>query len=155
MNSIKKISLAIGLIAIFSTSSFGYNNYSRNNNQRGQVAPPEAYTACEDKEAGDTASFTSPHGDEISGTCEQRGDRLVLKPDNAPGQRGGGQQSSQGGDQENSRGNNQQGPPPEAYTACEGKSAGDEAELKSPQGDTKQGTCVQQGDRLVLRPDFS
>ncbi len=51
------------------------------------------------------------------------------------------------------RGGRRQGPPPEAYTACEGKSAGDTAEFKSPRGDTVTGTCVQQGDRLVLHPD--
>ena len=51
------------------------------------------------------------------------------------------------------RGRRHQGPPPEAYTACEGKSAGDKAEFESPRGDTVTGTCVQDGERLVLRPD--
>jgi hypothetical protein len=46
--------------------------------------PPEAYTACEDKSAGDTAEFVSPHGDTVTGTCEQEGDQLVLRPDNPP-----------------------------------------------------------------------
>lgn len=46
-----------------------------------------------------------------------------------------------------------QGPPPEAYTACEGKSEGDAAEFESPRGDTVTGTCVLDGNRLVLRPD--
>ena len=47
------------------------------------------------------------------------------------------------------------GPPPEAYTACEGKSEGDTAAFESPSGDTISGTCVQErdGDQLVLRPD--
>jgi hypothetical protein len=45
------------------------------------------------------------------------------------------------------------GPPPEAYTACEGKSEGDTAEFESPRGDTVTGTCEMEGDRLVLRPD--
>ncbi len=45
------------------------------------------------------------------------------------------------------------GPPPEAYTACEGKSVGDTAEFESPRGDTVTGSCVQQGDQMVLRPD--
>ena len=51
------------------------------------------------------------------------------------------------------RGGRRQGPPPEAYTACEGKSAGDKAEFVSPRGDTVTGTCEEKGDRLVLRPD--
>ena len=45
------------------------------------------------------------------------------------------------------------GPPPEAYTACEGKTEGDTAEFVSPRGDTVTGTCEVEGDRLVLRPD--
>ncbi len=51
------------------------------------------------------------------------------------------------------QGRRHQGPPPEAYTACEGKSEGDTAEFESPRGDTVTGTCVLEGDRLVLRPD--
>ncbi len=46
-----------------------------------------------------------------------------------------------------------QGPPPEAYTACEGKNAGDTAEFENPQGGTVTGKCEKEGDRLVLRPD--
>jgi len=46
-----------------------------------------------------------------------------------------------------------QGPPPEAYVACEGKSAGAKAELTGPQGETITGICEQEGDRMVLRPD--
>ena len=45
------------------------------------------------------------------------------------------------------------GPPPEAYEACEGKSTGDEAELITPRGETVTGTCEEEGDQLVLRPD--
>ena len=48
---------------------------------------------------------------------------------------------------------NRQGPPPEAYTACEGKNAGDTAEFQNPQGGTVTGKCEQEGDRMVLRPD--
>ena len=51
------------------------------------------------------------------------------------------------------QGGRPQGPPPEAYTACEGKSEGDTAEFESPRGDTVTGTCEMEGDRLVLRPD--
>jgi len=52
-------------------------------------------------------------------------------------------------------GGGHQGPPPESYTACEGKSQGDTASFESPRGDTVTGTCVQDktGDRLVLHPD--
>ena len=49
----------------------------------------------------------------------------------------------------------QRQPPPEAYTACEGKESGDEAELTGPRGETVTGTCTQEkdGERLFLRPD--
>ncbi len=47
------------------------------------------------------------------------------------------------------------GPPPKAYCACEGKNAGDKAELVGPHGGTVTGTCEQEpnNDRLVLWPD--
>ena len=31
----------------------------------------------------------SPHGDAVTGTCEEEGDRLVLRPDNPPPRQGG------------------------------------------------------------------
>ena len=58
------------------------------------------------------------------------------------------EQSSTG--QQQSR---RQGPPPEAYTACEGKNTGDTAEFQNPQGGTVTGKCEQEGNRMVLRPD--
>lgn len=39
------------------------------------------------------------------------------------------------------------GPPQEAIDACKGKKDGDAASVKTPRGDTVQGTC-----RLVLMP---
>ena len=46
------------------------------------------------------------------------------------------------------------GPPPEAYTACEGKSAGETSELLTPDGETLTGPCEADRDgRLVLRPE--
>jgi len=60
-------------------------------NQRHRRPPPEAYSACEGKNAGDTAEFVSPRGDTVTGTCEleRDGDRLVLRPDHPPEERGG------------------------------------------------------------------
>ncbi len=46
------------------------------------------------------------------------------------------------------------GPPPEAYTACAGKQRGASAEFTSPFGDIITGTCVEEKQRLFLRPDF-
>ncbi len=46
------------------------------------------------------------------------------------------------------------GPPPEAYKACEGKTAGSRSEFVSPRGDTIAGVCQHDGNgRIVLRPD--
>ncbi len=48
------------------------------------------------------------------------------------------------------------GPPPEAYSACEGKSAGATAELTTRRGETLTGTCEEDRDgKLVLRPERS
>ncbi len=60
-------------------------------------------------------------------------------------QDGGGESAPQGG-----RGF---GPPPEAFKACEGKTAGSTAQFTGPGGETVTGTCRSDGERLVLRPD--
>jgi hypothetical protein len=99
--------------------------------------PPEAYAACKAKKAGDTASFVNPKGETIIGTCEQEGNQLVLRPDRSKGQSSG----------------KRQGPPPEAYKACEGKSAGSTSQFVNPREETITGTCEQEGNQLVLRPD--
>lgn len=106
-----------------------------------QGPPPEAYTACQDKQVDESAEFVNQRGETISGTCQQEGDRLVLRPDSPP--------------PKNQNGDRHQGPPPEAYTACQGKNVGDIAELVNPDGETISGTCEQENDRLVLRPTRS
>lgn len=75
----------------------------------------------------------------ISMNQQRKGPERGMKP--MPKER------AMGGDQP------QQGPPPEAYSACEGKAPGDAAEFRSPRGDVIKGACEAQGDRLVLRPD--
>jgi two-component system, OmpR family, heavy metal sensor histidine kinase CusS len=45
------------------------------------------------------------------------------------------------------------GPPPEAYRACEGKSAGNVSQFVNPRGETVKGTCEEEQGRMVLRPD--
>ncbi len=45
------------------------------------------------------------------------------------------------------------GPPPEAFTACEGKSEGARTQFTSPRGEVITGTCKTADGRLVLRPD--
>ena len=87
MHNIIKPSLVIALLGLFiAISSFGDNVFAQRNGRRHHGPPPEAYTACEGKSAGDTAEFVSPHGDKVTGTCEceQDSKRLVLRPDNPP-----------------------------------------------------------------------
>jgi two-component system, OmpR family, heavy metal sensor histidine kinase CusS len=45
------------------------------------------------------------------------------------------------------------GPPPEAYQACEGKSAGNSAQFINPRGEILKGICEEENGKLVLRPD--
>lgn len=111
---------------------------SRRGRGRHHGPPPEAFAACEGKAVGDAAQFVAPNGETVTGTCEPADDRLALRPDHPP---------------ERSRGR-RHSPPPEAYAACEGKSAGDTAQFSGRHGETVTGTCQQEGDRLVLRPDF-
>ena len=94
----KKPTIAIVLFGIFiAIYVFGNVALAQDRGGRRQGPPPEAYTACEGKSAGDKAEFESPRGDTVTGTCVQRGDRLVLHPDNPPergGRRGRGTSSS-------------------------------------------------------------
>ena len=133
-----KIVILFVLLAICAiTHVFVSEVFSQERGIRRQGPPPEAYEACEDKNAGDEAEFVNRRGETVTGTCEQRGDQLILLPDNFKGRFGG----------------RRHGPPPEAYEACEGKSVGDEAELINPRGETVTGICEEEGDQLVLRPD--
>jgi len=43
-------------------------------------------------------------------------------------------------------------PPAEAFTACNGKSAGDSVTITTADGRSLTGTCVKFGDRLAARP---
>ena len=99
MNIAKKTSIVITLLVIFiAIIAFGNDASSQETRRRRHGPPPEAYTACEGKNAGDKAEFVSPHGDTVTGTCEQQDDRLVLRPDNPPGGRSGRRAQKETGD---------------------------------------------------------
>ena len=86
MKIIKKASMIVALFsAFFVLSSMENTSFAQDSGRRRHGPPTEAYTACEGKSEGDTASFESPRGDTVTGTCVQDGDRLVLRPDNPPG----------------------------------------------------------------------
>ena len=101
--------------------------------------PAEAYAACKGKSVGNAATFINPRGETVTGTCVQEGSQLVLRPDNRKGQSGG----------------MRHGPPPEAYKACEGKSAGATAQFINPRGKAVTGTCEEENGKMVLRPNFN
>ena len=103
-----------------------------------QGPPPEAFAACVGKSAGATAQFTNRRGEVVTGTCEERDGKLVLRPDRPKGDDADGKR---------------RGPPPEAYTACQGKSVGAAAQFVTPRGETVTGTCQEEDGKLVLRPD--
>ncbi|MBI4720805.1 MAG: hypothetical protein HY770_06220 [Chitinivibrionia bacterium] len=68
-----------------------------------------------------------------------------------------GERSQQGGPpSDGSRGSSRgerRGPPPEAYAACVGKTAGTISQFTDPRGETLTGTCEEESGRMVLRPD--
>lgn len=99
--------------------------------------PPEAYKACEGREAGSPARLTAPNGEKVVGTCQEKNGKLVLVPSESRGEHG----------------ENRKTPPPEAFRACEGKQTGTKAELKGPRGETVTGICEEKDGKLVLRPD--
>ena len=91
MKIITKTFLAIiGLALAFAVNAYA-DDSSREGRGRGhRTPPPEAYAACEGKAAGDSASFTSPRGHNVTGTCQEMDGRLFLRPDKPPQRRGGG-----------------------------------------------------------------
>lgn len=75
-----KLLLATALL-FASQISFANPDGEQSSDRRGP--PPEAFTACEGKSAGDAAEFEDPRrGETITGTCEEMRGELVLKPDN-------------------------------------------------------------------------
>ena len=137
MRIMNKTLMVLVLVTLWAAQATGNEPMDRKGRHRPRTPPPEAYRACEGKAAGDTAQFTGPNGETVSGTCEEISDRLVLRPDRFNPRRG----------------DRPPGPPPEAYAACEGKNAGDPARFETPGGETVTGTCEEERGRLVLRPD--
>ncbi|MFH2061270.1 MAG: hypothetical protein ABIJ59_20590 [Pseudomonadota bacterium] len=99
MKTMNKFTIAvIVILGICTTITFGSDTENRRPKGGHHGPPPEAYTACEGKTAGDAAGFISPHGNTVTGTCEQQGDRLVLRPDNPPGKNSDGRASNRNRD---------------------------------------------------------
>jgi len=89
MKIMKKIAMASVMVGLCAVNTFGSDTEGQRSGGRHHGPPPEAFTACEGKNAGDTAEFESPRGDTVTGSCVQQGDQMVLRPDNPPpGHRG-------------------------------------------------------------------
>ncbi len=54
------------------------------NNGRRQGPPPEAIEACENKNAGDSVSFTGRRGESLEATCQEMDGQLVAVPEDMP-----------------------------------------------------------------------
>lgn len=52
--------------------------------ERPHGPPPEAFTACEGKQAGEAVLIETPRGESVEAVCEQRGGRLCARPLNPP-----------------------------------------------------------------------
>lgn len=99
--------------------------------------PEAAYKACEGKNAGDVAEYVGKRGKTIKGTCKDMEGKLVVLPDRHA-RKGEGMKRTI---------------PETAYNACEGKKAGDTAQLVTKGGKTLTGTCKELDGKLVLQPD--
>ena len=132
------ISSAIILAALLVTSQPSQADENQQSSKR-RGPPQEAFTACEGKNAGESSQFKSRRGETLEGTCEvvggENAGKLVLRPDKQ---------------QQNGK---RRGPPQEAYTACEGKTAGESSQFESLRGEILKGTCEDANGKLVLRPE--
>lgn len=54
------------------------------NNGRRQGPPPEAISACEGKQVGDSVEFTGRKGETLKATCKEMNDQLVAVPAGGP-----------------------------------------------------------------------
>ncbi len=81
MDTKRKTTVVFALLTIFFISAIGSDVFARRKSGKRSGPPPEAYTVCEDKSAGDAAQLVDPRGETLTGKCEQEGERLVLRPE--------------------------------------------------------------------------
>ncbi|WP_076537358.1 hypothetical protein [Shewanella sp. UCD-KL21] len=76
MKSIAPLLALIPLLALMS------GHVTAQEKRQMRKPPQEAYTICENKNAEDQVSFTTPKGDEIEATCILIDEELVAVPNN-------------------------------------------------------------------------
>ena len=106
----------------------------------GSMPPPEAYTACQGKSAGDAASFVTPWGETVEGVCVVKDAKLVLRPDRHRSE------AMKSRDRK---------VPQEALSACRGFDEGDEVSFETEGGRMMTGTCRMIGGELAAVPDMA
>jgi len=99
------------------------------NNSQQQRPPQEAFIACENKSASDSAQFEDRDGKTITGTCEEKRGKMVLIPENMQSHRKA---------------------PEEAFTVCVGRVAGDTSSFEKKDGTIVTGKCEEKDGKLVL-----
>lgn len=83
-NTIRTMTLAAFLVAVFSATSTTAGSDKKSGKRRGP--PPQAIEACAEQEEGSACAFSGRRGD-VSGTClvPPRGEHaLVCAPENRP-----------------------------------------------------------------------
>ncbi|MFC1519109.1 hypothetical protein ACFL6Z_05245 [Pseudomonadota bacterium] len=76
----KRIASLLALIPLLTLMSA--NIIAQEKNRQMRKPPQEAYAICENKNAEDQVSFTTPKGDEIEATCILIDEELVAVPNN-------------------------------------------------------------------------
>ncbi len=140
-------------------------NQQGSNQQGGQFRepPPQAYTDCQGKKDGDSITITTPEGNQVPATCTNSQKGVFARPEHPPGGNGQQGQNQQGQNQQgqnqnmNQQGNQQGGqfrePPPQAYTDCQGKKAGDSITITTPEGNQVPATCTNSQKGVFARPE--
>ena len=124
----------VACIAIMTITAYANGQPPPNDGQERHGPPPEAFSACEGKSTGDACTVSTPRG-ELSGTCQMPGGNALAC---APEGHNGGQE--------------RRGPPPEAFSACEGKSTGDTCTVSTPRGELNGACQMPGGNALACAP---
>ena len=76
-----KMKVIISLFVLLSLIPIAGWTSGDSDSKRRKGPPPEAFEACEGKQAGDTVEFTGRRGESIKATCEEHDDQLVAVPE--------------------------------------------------------------------------
>lgn len=107
--------------------------------------PPGAFTACEGKVSGDSATFEGRNGELLTGTCEVMQGVLIMVPENRP--------AKEGEQNNNDASNTTRRPPPEAVSACEGKKTDERTQFIGRDGQVVMGICQEKDGMLFMLPN--